>query len=90
MPSADFSDFVPEYRRRSEQHRDGIALIDVNGLGQWLAARARSGALPNITSLRALTDYLDGRCASPSIRRAALEYWRGYERWQRARRRKAA
>ena len=86
MYRADFLSFVPEYRRRGEQHRDGYepAAIDVNGLGQWLNAQARRGVLPNFTSLRELTDFLDVRCASPSIRRGALEYWRTFERWRRA------
>ena len=87
---SDFLTYVPEYRRRTEQHRDGPTLMDVNGLGQWLAARARTGQLPNFTTLRELIDYLDGRCASPSIRRAALTYFQTYDRWRRAKRKEAA
>lgn len=79
MPS--FSDFIPTYRRDAEQRHAAVAAIDVDGLGQWLAARARSGALPDITSLRLLIDHLDDQAAPPSIRRAALEFWRAYERW---------
>jgi hypothetical protein len=91
MSDATFLEFVPEYRRRGEQHRDGYepAAIDVNGLGQWLNAQARRGALPNFSSLRELIDFLDGRCASPSIRRGALQYWRTFQRWARAKSREA-
>jgi hypothetical protein len=81
---SEFANFVAEYPHQPERPHNHSTSLDVNGLGSWLQARARRG-LPQITTLRDLTDYLDVRCASPAIRRSALPFWKLFERSRRKR-----